>query len=159
VDLETFLYLGQKINRAAKDDFDLLRLNVAQEMECEERQYLMTALEKRQSGPYRYYTDEQKETLLMLAKKWNGLTTEQQERVMDVLNEQRPVEDLGAGRSALLQFYELLCQFVQTEVPLERVKALLRIEEATAQFLFDSHGKRRPASSWKPHDSIRTFWP
>lgn len=158
MDLETFLYLGEKLNEAGKDDLALLRMNIDREEGSSERQYLLNALETKQKIRYCYYTEAEKEQLLALAKKWNALKPEARAKVKDVLAGQSPLEDLGTGRGAMISFYELLCQNLDSTSPRTLAEGLLRVQEATEQFLIDSHGNKRPVSRWSERDSVRTFW-
>lgn len=158
MDLETFLYLGGKINEAGKDDIALLRMNIDREEGSCERQYLLKALETKERIRYCYYTEAEKEQLLVLAKKWNAMKPENRDKIKDVLAGHSPASDLGTGRGPMIQFFDLLCQYLDSTEPRALAEGLLRVEEATVQFLIDSHGNKRPVSRWSERDSVRTFW-
>lgn len=127
-----------------------------------DRVYLLEAAARKRQGRYMLYSQEWKERLQPLARLWCGLD-KQRENYKDVLAGLVQLEQIKEGQKKVQKFHEALSEFAaHTDAGSEEqralIKALLRVQEATAQFLRGQDGKEKPMSKWTTLTSIKTVW-
>jgi hypothetical protein len=124
----------------------------------EDRTYLLDAAGRKRQGRYVLYSQEWKDRLHPLARSWCGLG-KQRESYKEVLAGLMELNRLKEGQLKTQKFHNALIEFAGSTDNHSLIKALLRVQEAAAQFLKGQDGKEKPIAKWTTLTSIKTVWP
>jgi hypothetical protein len=168
MDEQNFLAFGLCLNKAEESirvsTFHLVNMGLdglITELKAmpddDERAYLLDAAGRKRQGRYVLYSREWKEQLHPLARSWHGLH-KQKESYQDILAGLVTFDQLKEGRLKIQKFHDALVESAGSADNHDLIKHLLRVQEATVQFLRGQDGKDRPVSKWTTLGSIRTVW-
>lgn len=168
MDAQDFLEFGVSLNNADESirlpngrlynlRTDALIAQLKEMPDDEHRAYLLSATEQKVQARYSLYPQEWKEQLKPLARSWYGLR-KQGDDYQDFLAGLLKLDDLKTGKQKTQKFHEALIEFAGSDEPHELIKALLRVQEATEQFLKGHDGKDKALAKWTTLNSVKTIW-
>lgn len=135
----------------------MLSAEIEDQSESDFRDYLMNAAYRKRQGRYSLLSQEEKDRLIPLARSWCWLD-EQREDYKDVLSDSEQIANLKSGKQETESFHQGLIDYAGTEEPFALIKALLRVQEATAQFLEGPDKKEVEMAKWSTLKAIKTVW-
>jgi hypothetical protein len=159
MDRHDFLDFGTAINKA--DDpiqMEIITERLLALPEDAERAYLQHAADCKRRMKRTLCSEETTAAVLPLAKLWCSMDERARRNLQDVLAGTMEIHRLTHQVKSSSKFYDWLKVFAGSDNPVSVVKAFLRVQEATEQFLWDAEGKQRPPSKWSTLQSIRTLW-
>jgi len=168
MDAQDFLEFGVSLNNAEESirlpngrlynlRTDSLISQLKEMPDDDDRAYLLNATEQKVQARYYLYPQEWKEQLKPLARSWYGLR-KQGDDYQDFLAGLLNLEELKTGKQKTQKFHDALVEFAGSSDPHELIKALLRVQEATGQFLKGQDGKDKALAKWTTLNSVKTIW-
>ena len=160
MDRQDFLDFGITINKADNPfELEMVMKRLRDLPQNAEQAFLLQGAERKYRNRLSLCTHECKEALLPLTKVWCTLDERARRNLQDVLAGTMEVHRLTHQAKPSNKFYDWLKVYAESDEPFAIIKAFLRVQEATEQFLWDSENRQRPPAKWSALQSIRTAWP
>jgi hypothetical protein len=154
-----FLDWGLDINKADTDvRIEGLITQLEKEPQDDDRDFLMRGAMRRRDGIANLHTPQSRQRLEAPARKWCALDKPRREMYLSILRGVKSWDALGENHKKIDALHQSVIALAGSDDPHELIKAMLRLQEATAQFLSTPHAPQRLMSKWKEVGTLQTIW-
>ena len=152
-----FLDWGLDINTA---DSDVRLAGLITQLEREpqdaDRDFLLRAAVQKQTR-FVLCPPEVRHKLEAPARRWSLVGEDNRKKYLSVLRDAKSWEALGENRKKIEALHNSIVD-IAPECEKAIFKTVLRVQEATAQFLATAHAPQRAMKEWKEVGTLKTIW-